>query len=69
MIRRAEVRGSLARTVELEEADLQRLVRDRSKHVRWWMAAAVVTPPHIRRLLLADPDPVVRSQAEGPPTF
>ncbi|GAA2895940.1 hypothetical protein Acy02nite_25920 [Actinoplanes cyaneus] len=62
----ALVRSALVRTVTLEEEDLQRLVRDRSVEVRWWMAAALLTPPHIRDVLREDPDPSVRQQAEDP---
>jgi hypothetical protein len=63
------VRSALVRSVRLDEEDLQRLVRDRSVDVRWWMAVSTVTPDHIRRLLLNDPDQTVRSQAEEPATY
>ncbi|GLW34704.1 hypothetical protein Areg01_76410 [Actinoplanes regularis] len=67
--RHADVRSALVRTVALDEADLQRLVHDRSSQVRWWMATAKVTPAHIRQQLLNDPDETVRSQAEIPPSY
>ncbi|AGZ39042.1 hypothetical protein AFR_03765 [Actinoplanes friuliensis DSM 7358] len=58
-----EVRAALVRAVELEESDLQALVKDRSVEVRRSLATSDVTPPHIREALKNDPDEAVASDA------
>jgi hypothetical protein len=60
-----DVRSALVRTVELAEADLQRLVGDRSVEVRLSMATSAVTPPHIRQALENDADETVVAGARG----
>lgn len=58
-----DVRVVLVRAVELAEADLERLVDDRSVQVRLAMATSEVVPPHIRWALGADSDDMVDSAA------
>lgn len=58
-----DVRAALVRAVELAEADLARLVDDRSVQVRLAMATSEVIPPHIRQALAQDPDEMVASAA------
>ncbi|MCO1594436.1 DUF2336 domain-containing protein [Micromonospora sp. RHAY321] len=58
-----DVRVALVRALELDEADLERLVDDRSVQVRVAMAKSEVVPAHIRRALERDPDDMVASAA------
>ncbi|MFC4017107.1 hypothetical protein ACFOW4_04005 [Micromonospora sp. GCM10011542] len=58
-----DVRVALVRAVELAEADLERLIEDRSVQVRLAMATSEVVPPHIRQALTRDPDEMVASAA------
>ncbi|MEO3769182.1 hypothetical protein [Micromonospora sp. B9E7] len=58
-----DVRAALVRAVELDEADLVRLVDDRSVQVRLAMATSEVVPPHIREALTRDPDEMVAAAA------
>ncbi|GIJ76509.1 hypothetical protein [Micromonospora phaseoli] len=58
-----DVRAALVLAVELDEADLLRLVDDRSVQVRMAMARSEVVPPHIRQALGRDPDEMVASAA------
>ena len=58
-----DVRAALVRAVELDEADLARLVDDRSVQVRLAMATSEVVPPHIRQALTRDADEMVASAA------
>jgi hypothetical protein len=58
-----DVRVALVRSVELAEADLERLVDDRSVQVRLAMATSDVIPPHIRQALERDPDETVAAAA------
>nr|WP_161556613.1 hypothetical protein [Micromonospora acroterricola] len=58
-----DVRAALVRAVELDEADLERLVDDRSVQVRLALAKSEVVPPHIRQALERDPDETVASAA------
>ena len=58
-----DVRVALVLAVELDEADLRRLVDDRSVQVRMAMATSELVPPHIRQALARDPDEMVASAA------
>ncbi|MEV6811715.1 hypothetical protein [Micromonospora sp. NPDC051296] len=58
-----DVRAALVLAVELTEADLRRLVDDRSVQVRMAMATSEVIPPHIRQALARDPDEMVAGAA------
>ncbi|MBE1489378.1 hypothetical protein [Plantactinospora soyae] len=58
-----DVRAALVRTVELAEADLERLVDDRSVQVRLAMATSDLVPPHIRQALGRDSDETVADAA------
>ncbi|WP_406079398.1 hypothetical protein [Micromonospora sp. NBC_00858] len=58
-----DVRAALVRAVELDEADLELLVDDRSVQVRLAMAKSEVIPAHIRYALERDPDDTVASAA------
>ncbi|WP_433349822.1 hypothetical protein [Micromonospora sp. CA-111912] len=58
-----DVRAALVRSVELAEADLERLVDDRSVQVRLAMATSEFVPPHIRQALGRDPDAMVADAA------
>jgi hypothetical protein len=58
-----DVRTALVQSVELDEADLQRLVDDRSVQVRLALATSAITPPHIRRALEGDADETVAAEA------
>lgn len=58
-----DVRAALVRAVELDEAELQRLVHDRSAQVRLAMATSTLVPPHIRQALGRDPDEMVAGAA------
>ncbi|MBF9133199.1 hypothetical protein I0C86_30180 [Plantactinospora sp. S1510] len=58
-----DVRVALVRALELADADLERLVDDRSVHVRLAMATSDVVPPRIRRVLEHDPDDAVAAAA------
>ncbi|MFC4110493.1 hypothetical protein ACFOX0_31810 [Micromonospora zhanjiangensis] len=58
-----DVRAALVLAVELAEADLRRLVDDRSVQVRMAMATSEVVPPHIRQALGGDPDEMVAGAA------
>ncbi|MCM0673446.1 hypothetical protein NCC78_01730 [Micromonospora phytophila] len=58
-----DVRCALVRAVELDEADLERLVDDRSVQVRLAMATSELIPPHIREALGRDPDETVAAAA------
>ncbi|MBX7266571.1 hypothetical protein KIF24_11335 [Micromonospora sp. Llam7] len=58
-----DVRVALVLAVELGEADLRRLVDDRSVQVRMAMAKSEVVPPHIRQALGRDPDEMVAAAA------
>ncbi|MFF4875149.1 hypothetical protein [Micromonospora sp. NPDC000668] len=58
-----DVRAALVRAVELDEADLELLVDDRSVQVRLAMAKSEVIPAHIRHALERDPDETVASAA------
>ncbi|KAB1945575.1 DUF2336 domain-containing protein [Micromonospora sp. ALFpr18c] len=58
-----DVRVALVLALELEEADLRRLVDDRSVQVRMSMATSAVVPPHIRQALGGDSDEMVASAA------
>ncbi|MEU7800282.1 hypothetical protein AB0J14_38125 [Micromonospora arborensis] len=58
-----DVRAALVRAVELDEADLVRLVDDRSVQVRLAMATSEVVPSHIRQMLTRDSDEMVASAA------
>ncbi|GAA3350856.1 hypothetical protein GCM10020358_78330 [Amorphoplanes nipponensis] len=60
-----DVRAALVRALELDEADLQALVHDRSVEVRRSLATSAVTPQHIRRALESDPDETVAEDARG----
>lgn len=59
----ADVRAALVLAVELNEADLGRLLDDRSVQVRMAMANSEVIPPHIRQALGRDPDEMVAGAA------
>lgn len=58
-----DVRAALVRAVELAEADLGRLVDDRSTRVRLALATSEVAPPAVRRALESDPDETVAAAA------
>jgi len=58
-----DVRAALVRAVELDEADLQALLNDRSVEVRRSMATSAVTPQHIRKALENDADETVAEDA------
>lgn len=58
-----DIRAALVRTLELDEADLEQLVDDRSVQVRLAMATSDLVPPHIRRAMEDDPDESVASAA------
>ncbi|MBM0255874.1 DUF2336 domain-containing protein [Micromonospora sp. 4G55] len=58
-----DVRAALVRAVQLDEADLERLVHDRSVQVRLAMATSEVIPSHIRQALGRDPDDMVAGAA------
>ncbi|MET7668948.1 hypothetical protein [Micromonospora luteifusca] len=58
-----DVRVALVRAVELDEADLARLVDDRAVQVRLAMATSEVVPSHIRQTLTRDSDEMVASAA------
>ncbi|MFG1760852.1 hypothetical protein [Micromonospora echinofusca] len=58
-----DVRVALVLAVELDEADLRRLVDDRSVQVRMAMATSELVPPHIRQALGRDPDEMVAGAA------
>ncbi|GAB3938795.1 hypothetical protein GCM10027614_19580 [Micromonospora vulcania] len=58
-----DVRAELVRAVELGEADLERLIDDRSVQVRLAMAKSEVVPPHVRQALVRDPDETVAGAA------
>ncbi|WP_141725283.1 DUF2336 domain-containing protein [Micromonospora pallida] len=58
-----DVRAALVLAVDLDEADLRRLLDDRSVQVRMAMAKSEVVPPHIRQALGRDPDEMVAGAA------
>jgi hypothetical protein len=58
-----DVRATLVRALELDEADLQSLLHDRSVEVRRSMATSAVIPPHIRQALEDDEDETVADDA------
>jgi Leucine rich repeat variant len=58
-----DVRATLVRALELNEADLQTLLDDRSVEVRRSMATSAVTPRHIRQALENDDDETVANDA------
>ncbi|MER7166340.1 hypothetical protein ABT336_09775 [Micromonospora sp. NPDC000207] len=58
-----DVRVALVLAVELSEADLRRLVDDRSVQVRTAVATSELVPPHIREALVGDPDEMVAGAA------
>jgi hypothetical protein len=58
-----DVRATLVRALELDEADLRALLGDRSVEVRRSMATSAVTPPQIRRALEDDGDESVADDA------
>ncbi|RLP93955.1 hypothetical protein EAD98_17340 [Micromonospora sp. CV4] len=60
-----DVRAALVRAVELDEADLERLVDDRSAQVRLAMAKSEIIPSRIREALGRDPDDTVASAARS----
>lgn len=61
----ADVRVALVLAVELTEADLRRLVDDRSVQVRMAVATSELVPPHIRQALRDDPDELVADAARS----
>ncbi|WP_121159567.1 hypothetical protein [Micromonospora pisi] len=58
-----DVRAALVSTLELDEADLESLVDDRSAQVRLAMATSDLIPPHIRQALERDADESVAAAA------
>jgi hypothetical protein len=58
-----DVRATLVRALELDEADLQSLLHDRSVEVRRSMATSAVIPPDIRQALENDDDEAVADDA------
>jgi hypothetical protein len=58
-----DVRSALVRAVELDEADLWLLTRDRSAEVRLALATSARTPAKIRQALEDDPDEKVAAEA------
>ncbi|GAA2563488.1 hypothetical protein GCM10010435_39460 [Winogradskya consettensis] len=58
-----DVRAALVRALELDEADLQTLLTDRSVEVRRSLATSDRTPAHIRQALTGDPDETVAEDA------
>jgi hypothetical protein len=58
-----DVRATLVRAMELDEADLRLLLDDRSVDVRRSMATSAVTPRHIRQELENDADETVAQDA------
>ncbi|MEU1588372.1 hypothetical protein [Micromonospora sp. NPDC005710] len=58
-----DVRAALVRAVELDEADLARLVDDRAVQVRLAMATSEFVPAHIRQTLTRDADEMVAGAA------
>lgn len=58
-----DVRVALVGAVELDDADLARLVEDRSAQVRLALAKSEVVPAHIRQALASDPDEMVAGAA------
>ncbi|MEH1166876.1 hypothetical protein V6V47_15970 [Micromonospora sp. CPCC 205539] len=58
-----DVRAELVRAVELTEADLERLVDDRSPQVRLAMAKSEVVPARIRQALERDSEEMVADAA------
>lgn len=58
-----DVRAALVLALELDEADLRRLVDDRSVQVRMAMARSELVPPHVREALGRDPDELVAGAA------
>jgi hypothetical protein len=60
-----DVRATLVRALELDEADLRSLLDDRSVEVRRSMATSAVTPQHIRQALENDSDETVADDARG----
>ncbi|MFK3984098.1 hypothetical protein ACI2K4_27475 [Micromonospora sp. NPDC050397] len=58
-----DIRATLVRTLELDEANLGELVDDRSVQVRLAVATSDLVPPHIRRIMEDDPDETVANAA------
>jgi hypothetical protein len=58
-----DVRAALVAAVALDEADLRRLVDDRSVQVRMAVATSELVPAHLRRSLVDDSDELVAGAA------
>ena len=58
-----DVRATLVRAVELDEAALRSLLDDRSAEVRRSMATSAVIPQHVRQALENDSDATVAQDA------
>lgn len=61
----AAVRSAAVQSGKLPHDELQRLARDRSVNVRWWLATWPTTPETVLRILAEHPHPDVVTQAQA----